>query len=125
MVTWLPAAVSIAERITCFSTTKFLKIFSNKLNFPFKSLSQLGQSIEEAIISVVLNYSKICIIILGIIGILSGIIVFYYPQIKLPDTPEFKLFVSSHPFEVYDSIYKDIFWFEKSSMVSFKQLKKY
>lgn len=54
----------------------------------------------------------------GLIGILSGIIVLYWPKLQLPDSPDFKLFVSSHPFELYDSRYKDLFWFEKSYSVS-------
>lgn len=46
----------------------------------------------------------------------------YWPKLQLPDSPDFKLFVSSHPFEIYDSRYKDVFWFEKSysSTESFK-----
>jgi len=49
----------------------------------------------------------------GIIGIMSGVIVFYWPKLRLPDSPEFKLFNSNHPFEIYDNLYRDKFWFEK------------
>lgn len=119
MITWLPAAVSIAERITCFSHDHIFKKCFRKLNLPLQSLSQLGHTVEEAIISLVLNYSKLLIIILGTVGVLSGVAVLYYPKLQLPDSPDFKLFVSNHPFEVYDAVYKDYFWFDKGSMVSF------
>lgn len=118
MITWLPAAVSIAERITCLSHENIVKKCFRKLNFPIQSLSQLSNTIEESIISLVLNYSKLLIIILGALGILSGVAVLYYPKLQLPDSPDFKLFVSDHPFEVYDAVYKDYFWFDKGSMVS-------
>lgn len=118
MVTWLPATVSIAERITCLSHGNIFNKCFHKFNISFKSFSQLGHTVEEAIISLVLNYSKLVIFILGTIGVLSGVAVLYYPKLQLPNTPDFKLFVSDHPFEIYDSVYKDYFWFDKTSMVS-------
>lgn len=117
MVTWLPAAISIAERITCCSGA-FFKGFVNRVQSPFKGLCQVGQCVEEAIISAVINYSRVWVLVLGVTGVLSGVMVLYYPQLKLPDSADFKLFVSDHPFEVYDSRFKDSFWFEKSYMVS-------
>lgn len=51
--------------------------------------------------------------ILGLFGVMCTVIVLYYPKLQLPDSADFKLFVDSHPFEVYDSHHKDLFWFEK------------
>lgn len=59
---------------------------------------------------------------LGIVGILSGIIVLYKPKLQLPDSADFKLFVNTHPFELYDAVYKDRFWFEKVYIVSYFSL---
>lgn len=50
-------------------------------------------------------------------GVFSGIVVFYKPKLQLPDSPDFKLFVGSHPFEVYDTKFKNNFWFEKAYTV--------
>lgn len=53
---------------------------------------------------------------------MSGIIVFYWPRLRLPNTPNFQLFSSDHPFEIYDNKFKSIFWFEKvyTDMETFK-----
>ena len=37
-------------------------------------------------------------------------------------TDDFKLFVDNHPFEVYDSQHKDLFWFEKIYTVNLMKL---
>lgn len=50
---------------------------------------------------------------IGIIGILGGVGVFYWPGLRLPNSSEFQLFGSEHPFELYESKYKSAFWFEK------------
>lgn len=49
----------------------------------------------------------------GAVGILSGVIVLYWPKFRLPDSPDFQLFDNDHPFEVYDTKFKNMFWFEK------------
>jgi hypothetical protein len=62
-----------------------------------------------------LRYLWLCILggaALGSIGI-----VFYYPHFKLPDSRDFQLFDSQHPFERYDMVYRDKFWFERLKMV--------
>ncbi|XP_058467660.1 protein dispatched [Malaya genurostris] len=113
MVTWLPATVSIAERITCFSLVKPVDKFIDKLTFPLKTISRIGRKIEDIIISLVISVPLLWIVVLGVIGVLSGVMVLHWPKLTLPDSPNFKLFISSHPFERYDSDYKDLFWFEK------------
>lgn len=53
----------------------------------------------------------------GIVGVLSGLIVFYWPKLRLPDSVEFQMFTNNHPFEIYDSQFKNMFWFEKQYTV--------
>lgn len=48
----------------------------------------------------------------------SGIAVLYWPKLQLPDSPDFKVFSDDHPFEIYDSQFKNMFWFEKTYTVS-------
>lgn len=119
MITWLPASISIAERLTCFSSSGFLKNITDKVTFPIKKFCQLSQRIEDAIVLNVIRFAKLWIVIFTIIGIVSGVLVLYWPRLRLPDSPDFKLFVSDHPFEMYDSIFRDMFWFEKIYTVSF------
>ncbi|XP_055523625.1 protein dispatched [Wyeomyia smithii] len=113
MITWLPACVSIAERISCFSLVKPVENFVDKLMYPFKAISQFGRKIEDVIISSVIKVPLLWIVLLGATGVLSGVMVLHWPKLRLPDSPDFKLFISSHPFERYDSEYKEQFWFEK------------
>ncbi|XP_058813759.1 protein dispatched [Topomyia yanbarensis] len=113
MVTWLPASVSIAERITCFSLVKPMDKFIENLTYPFKTISQLGRKIEDIIISLVISVPLLWIVLLGITGVLSGVMVLHWPKLRLPDSPDFKLFISGHPFERYDNEFKNLFWFEK------------
>lgn len=55
---------------------------------------------------------------LGTLGVVSGVAVFYWPKLQLPDTPDFKVFTDDHPFEIYDSQFKNMFWFEKTYTVN-------
>lgn len=62
-----------------------------------------------------LPYLWLCLLggaALGSIGI-----VFYYPRLRLPDSMNFQLFDSQHPFERYDVVYRDRFWFERLEKV--------
>nr|CAD7573470.1 unnamed protein product [Timema californicum] len=47
-------------------------------------------------------------VILGSLAVASTVVIFYHPRLKLPDTKNFQLFDSSHLFEQYDMVYKDI-----------------
>uniref|UniRef100_A0A182W1K9 SSD domain-containing protein n=1 Tax=Anopheles minimus TaxID=112268 RepID=A0A182W1K9_9DIPT len=69
--------------------------------------------VEDAIIDLIITLPWLWITLLGTIGIMSGVLVLHWPKLRLPDSPDFKLFISNHPFERYDSVYKDMFWFEK------------
>ena len=64
MITWLPATVSIAERITCFQWN-YCKNLVNKLVSPLKISSQLGLKLEDMIISLVIDVPILWIVVLG------------------------------------------------------------
>ncbi|XP_049278174.1 protein dispatched [Anopheles funestus] len=113
MVTWLPAAVSIAERISCLMLLKPFARVTHRCTIPFISIAHISRRVEDAIIDLIINLPWLWITLLGTIGIASGILVLHWPKLRLPDSPDFKLFISNHPFERYDSEYKDMFWFEK------------
>uniref|UniRef100_A0A182PPZ7 SSD domain-containing protein n=1 Tax=Anopheles epiroticus TaxID=199890 RepID=A0A182PPZ7_9DIPT len=113
MVTWLPAAVSIAERISCLMVLKPFARVTHRCTMPFISIAQLSRRVEETIIDLIINLPWLWVTLLGTIGIMSGVLVLHWPKLRLPDSPDFKLFISKHPFERYDSEYRDMFWFEK------------
>lgn len=131
MITWLPAIVSIKEGLSWkYSCFKF-----KTLSSPIMSV---GKKLEEGIMKLINVFPLLWIILLskfaifgpsessplntisisGVVGVLSGVIVLYWPKLQLPDSADFKLFVNNHPFEVYDTVYKDRFWFEKVYTVS-------
>lgn len=56
--------------------------------------------------------------LLSVLAVLSVVVVFYWPRLRLPDSPEFQLFAHSHPFEQYDTVFKHHFWFERPQKVS-------
>lgn len=58
------------------------------------------------------------IILFFMLGILSAIVILIWPGMKLPESVEFQLFRESHPFEQYDLVYKNEFWFERILRVS-------
>ncbi|CAD7084344.1 unnamed protein product [Hermetia illucens] len=111
MVTWTPASVSIMERIPFSLESCMSAKVSQKLH---KSITRLGKLAEDFIINAVVKLSVLWIALLGSLGIVSMVIVLYWPSIQLPDTPDFQLFDSKHPFELYDMKFRDKFWFEKS-----------
>lgn len=124
MITWLPASVSISEKIYCFSRSWFInfKFFAKPVDKFVKFYSQLSDKIEDFIVMLVINYPIFWIVLLGGFGLSSAVVVLYWPKLELPDTPTFRLFTSDHPFEIYEASYKDLFWFEKmyTSSDSFK-----
>lgn len=114
IMTWLPASVSLLERMTCHPfqwcvqyITKFIACISNG-----------GMYLQKVVIVAILRLPYLWILSMGAIGILSGFIVFYWPRLRLPDSPNFQLFESSHPFEIYENHFKNMFWFEKVYTVS-------
>ncbi|XP_055903846.1 protein dispatched isoform X1 [Eupeodes corollae] len=110
MVTWLPATVSIMERISCDCGKCISHRIFQKFN---KSINCFCKKLEDLTVNAVLKFPIVWVILFSTIGIGSGIVVLYYPGIQLPETSDFQLFVNSHPFELYDSKFKNEFSFER------------
>ena len=125
MITWLPACVVVSERFKLgflspanFITRKIirpLRLFGDKITIGFNTI----------LARIVINFRWCWLLSLGIIAILCCIIVFHYPGLQLPDTADFQLFDSSHPFEKYDLVYSRKFWFEKQGTVCTKKLQSF
>lgn len=116
MMTWLPASVSLAERLPC--SLLCAKFCYPRFHKSLKAMRAFGERLENVILRLIMCVPWLWIGLFGGLGVLSAVVVFYWPGLQLPNSPDFKLFVSSHPFEVYESQYKNKFWFEKSFMVS-------
>ncbi|XP_055384764.1 protein dispatched [Condylostylus longicornis] len=110
MVTWLPASVSIMERVSCHLGNFLSPNIISKFR---KSIKTFGSIVEDYVLNAVLKMPYLWIVLFGFIGVFSFVIVLYWPSLQLPNTADFQLFISDHPFEAYDAQFKDLFWFEK------------
>lgn len=138
MVSWFPACVVIWERI-CQNHMGILKKFFTHLTTHFSWPSCLIESLtvycvwmkckciyfrrlwtakEQLLLNSIVNYRILWLTLLTIVAMASGVIVLYYPKFQLPSSPEFQLFERSHPFEQYDLVYKNRFWFKREQRVS-------
>lgn len=110
MISWLPVSVFIIDVKLCRNRRKLS-------NVTLKSINELWEDIRVVmnrfIITCVTRLHIMFVIVLGAIGIASIIIVFYSPGLQLPDSKQFQLFQSSHPFEQYDINYRSKFLFER------------
>ncbi|XP_014204932.1 protein dispatched [Copidosoma floridanum] len=114
MVTWLPASVIVAERFGAnfMSSENFV---AQKIIRPLWSLVDKAEHLfTNCLIKTVLSLKWFWFSFLLSVAIGSCLIVFHYPGLRLPDTPDFQLFTSSHPFEQYDLFYVKRFHFEKT-----------
>lgn len=115
MITWLPASVALVERLSCLSPqwcyTRFIQVV-------FDAINRTATAVQELVIRAICDWPLVWIVLLATSGVYSGVVVFYRPRLQLPDSPDFKLFDAAHPFELYDSHYRNMFSFEKSPQVS-------
>ncbi|CAH1377826.1 unnamed protein product [Tenebrio molitor] len=136
MITWFPACVVIWERSCCSNVdlaksclmaclqrwccSRFIKPTWNlSTTWPKCSLfGRIWSSKERFLLDSVVNFRYIWLAVLSTIALISTIIVIYYPKFQLPDSSEFQLFDSSHPFEQYDFKYKNHFWFKREERLS-------
>lgn len=139
-MTWLPAMVIIVEEMNMSMCVKCWQSYVDAIN---KKIERFGNSMENTIINMVKKYKYIFLVIfcksfiyirdkvllmLYILffslvisvgaGILSGVIVLYYPKLGLPDSQTFQLLDSNHLFELYDNKYRYQYNFEKSFTVN-------
>lgn len=120
MITWLPACVSIMERLPSHYSKLISSNILQKLN---KSFYIFGKSLEGFFINIVVKLPWLWLIVFGAIGVISGVIVFYKPGLQLPSSNQFQNFVSTHPLEMYQLKFKHMFPFEEVSMVLFTLLR--
>jgi len=87
------------------------------------SLEWIQTSFKIFILKVVFNFRWVWVIFFTILGLVSAITILIWPVMKLPDSLELQLFRESHPFEQYDLVYKNQFWFERILGVSRLKIK--
>ncbi|KAH8242843.1 hypothetical protein KR032_002575 [Drosophila birchii] len=112
MITWLPASVSIMERLFASRMSCRHPVAQKLIHASKKSINRFCQLFEECITHSILNYAYLWLLVFGALGASSAVIVFWYPGLQLPEKSHFQLFVARHPFEIYSSL-KQQFWFEK------------
>nr|XP_023021379.1 protein dispatched [Leptinotarsa decemlineata] len=138
MMTWFPACLVIWER-SCFSNDAFFRscfmvcyqrwcCIKPQWNLSAGwcqclFFQRFWKAKEKWLLDFVIRFKFVWFLLLFTIAIMSGFIVLVYPKLHLPNTNEFQLFATSHPFEQYDFRYKTHFWFnrpEKLEQASYK-----
>lgn len=114
MVTWLPACIVISEQV-CWPTLLSLPPL---LQPPYTAWHHISSTLHSFLLTSVIRLRYLWILLFGSVAIASIVIVFYWPKLKLPDSADFQLFTSSHPFEQYDLVFRNKFWFERLQKVS-------
>ncbi|KAK0169992.1 hypothetical protein PV328_010611 [Microctonus aethiopoides] len=116
MITWLPASVIVAEhcRTVMLSPANFMV---RKIIRPLKVFTEkVAESFGNCLLHMVVDLRWLWLPLLGATALAGGIVVFSFPGLRLPDSPNFQLFDSSHPFERYDLLYARKFWFERREL---------
>ncbi|KAJ8665715.1 hypothetical protein QAD02_007377 [Eretmocerus hayati] len=116
MITWFPACVVAAEKFGRSEVCSRAFILQRISVFLRRQVDKTIQWFTKALIKTAVSMSWMWSSLLLAIGIGSCLVVFYYPGIQLPDSPNFQLFDISHPFEQYDMVYKIRFGFERQEM---------
>ncbi|KAL3225313.1 hypothetical protein MRX96_049257, partial [Rhipicephalus microplus] len=130
-VTWLPAALIVAEKwcsSTCCLCVPPFGVYLPRLKRFWccapvcAALWRLHHSLSEA---ARVFYDKLlpCIVIrlrwfwlfsLALVAAGGAVAIFVHPRLRLPESPEFQVLSASHLFERYDLDLKERFWFEKA-----------
>lgn len=71
---------------------------------------------KEFLIKAVIKLRYFWIISFIGLAVASTVVVFVKPGLELPSTIDFQLFQSSHPFEKYDFVYRNKFWFRREKV---------
>lgn len=107
MVTWTPAAI-VAEEKWC----NFCFVNSPRV---YKKLHEWYRFFFETMLpKTVLRLRFVWLLLLGGLGIASGVVVFHEPRLRLPTSFHFQMFRNEHLMEMYDQQLRDNFWFEKA-----------
>lgn len=137
MMSWFPACVVIWERscqsnydlfkscmLVCLQRSFLSRFFqrftisSSWLQCKCSCIGKLWSAKERLLFDFILNFRVLWLVTLSAVAVTSAVIVLYYPRLRLPSSPEFQLFDSGHPFEEYDLVYKNKFWFKRVQRVS-------
>ncbi|KAL4238257.1 Protein dispatched 1 [Mactra antiquata] len=107
MVTWTPAAIVAEEKWCNFC-------FINSPRFYKKLRGYYRCFFEKLLPKFVLRLRFLWIFVFMIIGIISGVLVFHHPKLRLPTSFHFQMFRNDHLMEMYDQELRENFWFEKA-----------
>lgn len=131
MITLIPAAMVIYEKwcSDCVGCSSAYKVTAKvplcgycMCNVPFKlyySVTEWTRIIFEKLLPcIVVRVRYLWLLVFGGVAFFGMIVIFYHPGLRLPSSNEFQVFSLDHPFEVYDFIIKDEFWFEKAAGAS-------
>ncbi|XP_011863762.1 PREDICTED: protein dispatched-like [Vollenhovia emeryi] len=119
MTTWLPACVVVSEhcKLSALSPVNFI---TRRIIRPLRSLGdKVTIGFTTCLTGLVIRLRWFWLLSLGIMSIACCSVVFHYPGLQLPDYKDymdFQLFHRTHPFEQYDLLYTQRFWFERFEM---------
>lgn len=102
MLTWMPASVLLAEKYCSSAPLCCRSVLPNPARRIVHVASDVGRiTFDKILPCIVVKLRYFWILFLG--GLVGGasVAVFYYPKLELPDSKEFQLFSSTHPFERY------------------------
>ncbi|XP_072754986.1 protein dispatched isoform X2 [Anoplolepis gracilipes] len=117
MITWLPACVVVAEHCK-LATLSPVNFITRKIIRPLRSLGdKVTIRFTSFLTGIVIRLRWLWLLSLGTMAIACCIIVFHHPGLQLPDYIDLQLFHNTHPFERYDLIYSQRFWFERYEMI--------
>ncbi|KAL1492621.1 hypothetical protein ABEB36_010857 [Hypothenemus hampei] len=122
-VTWAPACLVIWEQ-TClskwscpFSSARSqIYFYQPGCSFLKKSQKWLNSTLlgrKDLVLKAILHLRYFWIVFFTSLTLASAYVAFVNPGLTLPDTLDFQLFRSYHPFEKYDFLYKNKFWFQR------------
>lgn len=135
MLIFFPACVILYERSYCSNITIFKTcliacfqkwfciriIIKPKFNLSSTFIKctiidkLLGTNRDHFLFDMIIKLRYFWITLFFILAIVSGVVVLYYPKLQLPNTSDIQLFDSKHPFEQYDLVYRDHFYFRRSA----------
>ncbi|KAL1445395.1 hypothetical protein MTO96_045041, partial [Rhipicephalus appendiculatus] len=130
-VTWLPAALIVAEKwcsSTCCLCVPPFGVYLPRLKRFWcctpvcAALWRLHHSLAEAsrvfydklLPCIVIRLRWFWLLSLTLVAAGGAVAIFVHPRLRLPESPEFQVLSASHLFERYDLDLKERFWFEKA-----------
>lgn len=118
-VSLLPACIVLLSSRSRNNVIVFDVGSVDRLRLMEQMLRRVQTSFNAWLLKVVFRFRWIWIVFFCSLGLISTSIIWIWPGMKLPESVEFQLFRESHPFEQYDLVYKNQFWFERILRVSF------